>query len=54
MCKNNTFHVAEMEREHFLDFGLLLKGPSQFRKVNKEDLHFVWQTVIWLYYEEME
>jgi hypothetical protein len=25
VCKNNTFHITEMEREHFLDVGLLLK-----------------------------
>jgi hypothetical protein len=24
------------------------------RKVDEEDLHFVWQTAIWLCYEEME
>jgi hypothetical protein len=54
VCKNNTFHIAEMERVHFLDFGLLLKEPSQFWKVNEDDQNLVWQTVIWLCYEEME
>ncbi|KAJ8874811.1 hypothetical protein PR048_022700 [Dryococelus australis] len=50
--RKKQFIVKEMVRENFSDFGGLLTGQLQLRKMNTNGNAFNWRHIKWLYFDK--